>query len=474
MLWTSAEAQAATGGKARGSWQASGVSIDSRDLQPGDLFIALRDVRDGHDFVSAAFRAGAVAALVSKVPDDVPADAPLLIVDDVQAALEALGRAARQRANARVIAVTGSAGKTTTKEMLRSALAGQGRVHAAHMSLNNHWGVPLTLARMPQETDYALVEIGMNHPGEITPLSRLSRPDVAIITTVAQAHMAAFDGIEGVARAKAEIFDGIVPGGTAILNRDIPTYRLLADAAGDAGLDIVTFGSHEEAGFRLIEHAGRGNVTTVRARLGDSPLLFRISAPGGHLAMNALATLAAVQAVGGDVAVAALDLARWQPPAGRGQRHVVRLDPVVDDLCLELIDESYNANPASMAAAFDVLAASIPCDGVGRVDRGRRIALLTDMLELGDDAPAMHRGIADLPALAAVDKIHAAGPLMRELIDALPYDKRGEWHESAEELAARLHHLLDAGDVVMVKGSKGSKASILARAVLKLDRAGEQ
>ncbi len=469
-LWTSAEAAAATGGQARGDWQASGVSIDSRTLRPGDLFVALADRRDGHDFVAAALDAGAAAALVSRLPPGVDRNAPLMIVADVHKALQDLGRAARARTRARVIAVTGSVGKTTTKEMLRSALVRQGRVHAAHMSLNNHWGVPLTLARMPRDTDFAVIEIGMNHAGEIVPLSRLARPHVAVITNVAQAHMAAFEGIDDIARAKAEIFQGMTPGGTAVLNRDIATFGLLDGAAHAAGCEVVTFGRDAGADFRLIDLSQNRNVTSMRVAAHGAPLLARINAPGPHLALNALATLAAVQAVGGDVALAALDLASWSPPEGRGMRHMIALDPTADELCLELIDDSYNANPASMAAAFDVLAASTPCDGIGRVSRGRRIAMLTDMLELGEQGADMHRALATLPTVESIDRFHLAGPLMRAFFEALPYDKRGEWHESAEGLAARVHHMLDAGDVVMVKGSKGSRASLVVRAIRRLDR----
>ncbi len=469
-LWTATEAAAATGGQLRGDWQASGVSIDSRDLRPGDLFVALTDARDGHDFVAAAFQAGAAAAVVSRVPPGVDEDAPLLIVDDVYEALLDLGRAARARTDAQVIAVTGSVGKTTTKEMLRSALARQGRVHAAYMSLNNHWGVPLTLARMPRATDFALVEIGMNHAGEIAPLSRLARPHVAVITNVAQAHMAAFDGIRDIARAKAEIFQGMTPGSTAIVNRDIETFGLLDGIARAAGCSVVTFGRDMGADFRVIELSHNRNVTSMRAQMHGTPLMVRINAPGPHLALNALAVLAAVEAVGADVALAALDLRGWSPPEGRGARHMIALDPTADELCLELIDDAYNANPASMAAAFDVLAASTPCDGIGRIARGRRIAMLTDMLELGENAADMHRALAALPAVENIDRFHLAGPLMRAFFEALPFDKRGEWHESAEGLAARVHHLLDAGDVVMVKGSKGSCASLVVRAIMKLDR----
>jgi len=469
-LWTASGAMAATGGTSTCDWCASGVSIDTRTLQPGDLFVALHDVRDGHDFVARAIAAGAGAALVSRWPDGVAKDAPLLLVDDVLVALEGLANAARARCAAQVIAITGSVGKTSTKDMLQTALGKQGRVHAAVESLNNHWGVPLTLARMPQNTDFALIEIGMNHPGEITPLSRMARPHVAIVTTVAAAHMAAFASVQDIARAKAEIFSGLVSGGTAILNRDMATYAILAEAAAAAGARILRFGTAPEAEFRLIEARLSGAMTLVRAKVHDVALLFKIGGPGRHLACNAMAVLAAVEAVGADVAIATLDLADWHPPQGRGQRHWIALDPVEEIQRIELIDDAYNANPASMDAALEVLAASSPVNGVGRVEHGRRVAFLTDMLELGADEIDRHREVAELPWIEQIDVVHLAGPLMRHLHRALPAEKRGEWHETAQALAARAHSLLDAGDVVMVKGSKGSQASLVVDAIKKLDQ----
>ncbi len=471
-LWTMADAVAATRGKSSGDWRASGVSIDTRTLKAGDLFVALRDQRDGHDFVLQALEKGAAAALVSRVPNGVRADAPLLLVPDVLGALNALARAARARTAASVIAVTGSVGKTSTKEMLRCALAHQGRVHAAFMSLNNHWGVPLTLARMPADTEFAVLEIGMNHAGEIAPLSRLARPHLAIVTNVEAVHMAAFASIAEIALAKAEIFAGLLPGGTAVLNRDMAVFDTLAARVHDGA--VVSFGTSDQADFRLVSARANGGVTSVQAVLHGKPILFKISAPGRHLAMNALAVLAAVDAIGADPVIAALDLASWQPPPGRGARHWIALDPIEDEQRLELIDDAYNANPASMAAAFAVLADSQPVDGVGRIRKGRRVAFLTDMLELGPQQVALHRALADLPQLAAIDVIHSAGPLMHHLHHSLPLEKRGEWHDTAKSLAARVHQLLDAGDVVMVKGSKGSKASLVVDAIRKLGQANEK
>ncbi|MBK1636308.1 UDP-N-acetylmuramoyl-tripeptide--D-alanyl-D-alanine ligase [Rhodovulum adriaticum] len=470
-LWTAAEAAAATGGRATCDWQASGVSIDTRSLAPGDLFVALKDRRDGHEFVAAALAAGAAAALVSRVPEGVADDAPLLIVDDVLLALQALGRAGRDRTGARVVAVTGSVGKTSTKEMLRHVLAGQGRVHAAEASFNNHWGVPLTLARLPRDAAFAVVEIGMNHPGEIAPLTRLARPHVALITTIAPAHLAAFDDLAGIAREKASIFEGLAEGGAAIYPADLETSPILAAAAREYAAKSVTFGQEDGCDFRLLGIEIHAASTVVQARAPGQDLLFKIQSAGRHFAMNALSVLAAVESLGIDGAVAACDLAGWVPPAGRGARLRIALDVVEDQMMVEVIDDAFNANPASVAAALEVLAAARPQDGVGRVARGRRIAILGDMLELGPDEQGLHAGLADLPAMAQVDLVHCVGPRMRALYFALPLKKRGQWFDEAEPLADKVHHMVDAGDVVLVKGSKGSRVSAVVDALKKLGQA---
>src|SRR6056297_535529 len=281
-LWTSAEAARATGGRSAVDWQATGVSIDTRTLRPGDLFVALSAARDGHDFVAQALDKGASAALVSHVPPGVDATtAPLLIVDDVQSALEAMGRAARARTKARVVAITGSVGKTSTKEMLRTVLARQGRTHAAEASYNNHWGVPLTLARMPVETDYAVLELGMNAPGEIAPLARLARPHVALVTTIAPAHLEAFGQIEGIAHEKAAIFEGLEPGGTAIVNVDLDTSAILLDAARAAQAHVVSFGT-EGREYRLAEVQIAGDSTVVQAVINGETALFKLASAGRH------------------------------------------------------------------------------------------------------------------------------------------------------------------------------------------------
>ncbi|MXU65421.1 UDP-N-acetylmuramoyl-tripeptide--D-alanyl-D-alanine ligase [Oceanomicrobium pacificus] len=470
-LWTAETAARATGGQAHGDWAATGVSIDSRSLAPGDLFVALADQRDGHDFVAAALAKGAAAALVTHRPDDVPDDAPLLVVPDVLKALEGLAVAARARSRARVIAVTGSVGKTTTKNMLAAMLGAQGHVHAAEKSFNNHWGVPLTLARLPQEADFAVIEIGMNAPGEIAPLSQLARPHVAIITTVAPVHLAAFQDVRGIAEEKASIFTGLEPGGTAIICAESAAPDLQAEAAARASAVLRRFGEAADADMRLDSCRPAAGGSTVEAHWQGEPFLFNLRSPGRHLAMNALAALTALLAVDGDLARALIALGAWRATDGRGAQWSVALGPDGMDGQFTLIDESYNANPLSMAAALDVLAAAPVEDGVGRVGRGRRIAILGDMLELGDTEEALHAGLADLPVMGQVDLVHTAGPLMAALHAALDDDRQGRHADSAAALVAVAARLVDAGDTVMVKGSKGSRVADVAAALLKLGRA---
>ncbi len=465
ILWTKEAAVAATGGKAIGDWSVGGVSIDTRELNDGDLFVALKDVRDGHDFVAQALAAGAGAAMVSHRPEGVADDAPLLIVADVLRGLEDLGLAARARTDAKVIGVTGSVGKTGTKEMLRAALQVQGKVHAAVRSFNNHWGVPLTLARMPANTDFAVIEIGMNHPGEIGPLAKMAQLDVAVITTVAAVHMAAFDSVEQIADAKAEIFEGLSENGVAVLNADIPTLQILQKACG-VGRSIL-FGQSEGADVRLIKASVSDHGSAVEAVLHGDPILFKLGAPGEHLAMNGLAVLASVEAAGGDVAQSMLALARWQAPTGRGQRFTVRLGETGG--AIELIDESYNANPTSMAAALAVLAAAIPAQKTGR-----RVAFLGDMLELGPQEQAYHSDLSDTVPMATIDTVHTSGPLMASLHAALPDHQRGQHFEAAEQMAACVNRLLDSGDVAMVKGSLGSKVGQVVTAIKTLGQTSEK
>ncbi|MBK0399662.1 UDP-N-acetylmuramoylalanyl-D-glutamyl-2,6-diaminopimelate--D-alanyl-D-alanine ligase [Limibaculum sp. M0105] len=470
-LWTATDAAAATRGTAQGAWDGvTGISIDTRTILPGELFVALMgENRDGHAFVADALAKGAGAALLSRIPDGLTRDAPLLVVRDTLDGLRDLGAAARARSRARVVAVTGSVGKTSTKEMLRAMLASQGHVHAAEKSFNNHWGVPLTLARMAPETDYAVIEIGMNHAGEITPLTQLARPHVAIVTTVEPVHLEHLGSIEAIADAKAEIFCGLEPGGVAVLPFDSPHFARLAAQIGEAR--PVTFGRTPGADFRLDDARIAGAVTVVRAHARDVALTFKIGAPGVHFASNALAGLAAVEALGGDITRAAMALGQWHAPEGRGHRWSILLGPGGLDGAVNLIDESYNANPASMRAALAVLAAAEPQDGVGRVARGRRIAFLGDMLELGPEEAPIHAALAAAPEMAGVDLVHCCGPRMRALWEALPREKRGEWFEDSEKLAHKARRTVDAGDVCMVKGSLGARMARVVEALKGLGRA---
>jgi UDP-N-acetylmuramoyl-tripeptide--D-alanyl-D-alanine ligase len=448
-LWSAIEATAATGGQAIGEWQAAGVSIDSRTIAQGDLFVALTGPNfDGHNFVADALNKGAAAAVVAKRPMGVNENAPLLIVADTQHALEDLGRAARERTQAKIIAVTGSVGKTGTKEALKRALDRQGRSFASSGSLNNHWGVPLSLARMPRDARFGIFELGMNHAGEIDTLARIVRPDVAVITTIEPVHLGFFASVEAIADAKAEIFNGVPPDGAAILNRDNAFYDRLAAAAQARGVTrILSFGGHPQASVRLINCSLYATASAVTATVLGEPVDYSIALPGRHWVMNSLAVLAAVVAAGGDAGAAAGAMATLCALDGRGKRH--RLD--VPGGVIELIDESYNASPASMRAAFAVLGAIEPNAG------GRRIVVLGDMLELGTESERLHRDLAAPLVDANVALVFTLGDHMRALDAALPAMRRGGHASSVAELTELLRKSLRPDDVVTVKGSHGSR-----------------
>ena len=466
-LWTSDTAAQATGGQATRDWTCDGVSIDTRTLKEGDLFVALKAARDGHEFVSQALEKGAGAALVSHIPEGVSQDAPLLIVKDVLGALENLGRAARARMRGQVVAVTGSVGKTSTKEMLRQVLSGQGKTHASVASYNNHWGVPLTLARMPSDTEFAVIEIGMNHPGEIAPLARMARPHVALVTTVAPAHLAAFDNVEGIAKEKAAIFTGLEPIGTAIYNADLEISHILKDVAHNTAAAILSFGSEPSSDFVMKEVKLSDKNTVITAASKGSPLLFKLAVPGRHYGMNGLAVLAVAEALGLDPAISISDLGQWSPGAGRGLRDIIRLDPADNHQVIELIDDAYNANPASVRASLEVLSVAELSTG-DTTQRSRRIAYLGDMKELGSRELDLHREIAELSAVENIDKIHCIGPLMQSLYEALPVDKRGRWCETSDEMAKGITHDLQAGDIVAAKGSLSMGVARVVDAIRKL------
>jgi UDP-N-acetylmuramoyl-tripeptide--D-alanyl-D-alanine ligase len=435
----------------------NGISIDSRTSGKGDAFFAIKgENRDGHDFVDSALKGGAGLAVVARDQRDRFAGAPLLVVPDVLEALRSLARAARARTEARVIAVTGSVGKTGTKEALRLALSTDGETHASVASYNNHWGVPLSLARCPASTKYAVLEIGMNHAGEITPLTKLARPHVAIITGIEPVHLEYFGSLEKIADAKAEIFAGVEPGGAAVLNRDNAQFSRLAAAAKAARIErVVSFGEHKDADALLLRLSLQADCSTVEARILGQTVTYKLGAPGRHLVLNSLAVLTAVSLVGADLALAALALNNLRPASGRGTRTVLTV-PGGNAL---LIDESYNANPASMQAAIALLG-QVP---VGQ--RGRRIAVLGDMLELGPTAAELHRALAKAIEAANVDLVFCSGPLMRALWEALPSRARGGYSETAAGLEPMVVSAIRAGDAVMVKGSLGSKMGPIVRAL---------
>ncbi len=437
----------------------TGFSIDTRSLEPGEVFVALRDVRDGHDFVLEAFRKGAAAALVSVDYKRVAGDGPLLRVSEPLQGLRDIAAAARRRTDARIVAVTGSVGKTGTKEALRACLSRLGPTHAAEKSFNNHWGVPLTLARMPAGVRFGVFEIGMNHAGEITPLTALVRPHVAIVTTVGPVHLEFFGTTDKIAEAKAEIFGGLEPGGVAILNRDNEHYDLLAQRAREHGARIVSFGRHENADVRPEVFSLDAEGTDIVVEVGGRRVAYRVGAPGAHIAQNSLAVVAALDALGADVEKAVGALAETRAPKGRGERREIS----VPGGSILVIDESYNANPASMRSALAAMAT------VPREKFPRRIAVLGDMLELGENSGSLHAALNEPVDAAKVDLVFACGESMQRLFEALPAGRRGSWAPKSEGIAAALENEVRAGDVVMIKGSLGSRMAPLVDALLARD-----
>jgi len=460
-LWTASDLATACGGKTTGDWSINGVSIDTRTLAPGDLFVALEgDNRDGHLFVEAAFENQAAAALVTSA-HDFP-DRNLLIVEDTLRALNDIGRASRDRTGAKTVAVTGSAGKTSTKEILRRILGQFGNAHASVASYNNHWGVPLTLARMPANTDYGVFEIGMNHPGEIAPLAKLVRPHVAIITTVQAVHLGFFETVDGIADEKADIFAGLLPGGVAIVDGDIPQLGRVVEKASSYGVtNVQTFGEAADAAARIVETTPFSHSTDVVADIEGHRVSYNVGLPGHHSVKNSLAVLLALKALGLDLEKVLPILATVAPPDGRGARHQVKWG----DRHLELIDESYNANPASMRAALEVLSLSSPARG------GRRIAVIGDMLELGVHSEKLHRELLKPIEESKVDLVFAVGEHMAALWDELPETVRGQHSKTSKDLVEQICTELRDGDIVMVKGSLGTKMKTIVDGVLALGQA---
>ncbi|HCP00926.1 MAG TPA: UDP-N-acetylmuramoylalanyl-D-glutamyl-2, 6-diaminopimelate--D-alanyl-D-alanine ligase, partial [Rhodospirillaceae bacterium] len=461
-IWTCDEVLTATGGQTGTSpddWVATGVSIDSRTCRSGDLFVAITGNRfDGHDFLAEALKAGAAAAIVSSETNDV--EMPLVHVKNGLQALTGLGRAARNRTDASVVAVTGSVGKTGTKDAMSLALGSLGPTHATSGNLNNHIGVPLTLARMPPNVDYAVIEMGMNRAGEIHDLSLLVCPDVSVITTIAAVHLEFFDHLAGIASAKAEIFDGMCREGVAVLNRDNAYFEDLAARAWAQGLEgVLGFGEHPEADIHLLSCEGGDDGSEVVARLGDRIIRYRLNVPGRHWVHNSLAVCATVYALGGDLDLATSVLTELTQPKGRGARIRIQL-PLGG---LTVVDDSYNGSPTSMRAAFTVLGNSQPKEG------GRRIAVLGDMLELGSTSAKLHAGLAGDLIANRIDKVFCAGPDMGALDDALPAAMRGGAAPDSKTLSPHVCGAVRAGDIVLVKGSLGSRMAVIVDSLCALD-----
>ena len=462
LLWTSDAMVEAMNGRPVGKLPEgiTGISIDTRTLQTGEAFFAIKgDALDGHDYATAAVAAGAALLVVAeaKLPALGKLKAPMIVVDDVLAAMTRLGIASRERSHAQIIAVTGSVGKTTTKEALRHVLAKAGKVHASVASFNNHWGVPLTLARMPADTDYGVFEIGMNHADEIRPLVKMVRPHVALITLIAAAHLGHFKNLQEIAIAKAEIFEGVVPGGYALLNRDDKHFKLLEKMALDTGVEHVkSFGENTRADYRLIKLKLHDECSCLTARLAGEEAVVKIGAPGRHIVQNVLAVLGATHLTGADMTKVTLALASLRPESGRGARHILE----IANGTFTLIDESYNANPASMRAAIELLAAATP------QGKGRRIAVLGDMLELGKQAPKLHAELSSVILANPINMVFLGGPEMAALKSAMPVEFHAEYRQTVDELQPQLLNTIRAGDVIMIKSSKGTGFAQIVKTLL--------
>ncbi len=460
-LWSGLELVAAMSARVLGPRVPAvhGISIDTRTLQLGDLFFAIRgDANDGHAFVEKAFEKGAAAAVVDEAhADTLRGLGTLYVVHDVLRAMEDLGRAGRRRMTGMVVAITGSVGKTSTKEMLKDVVSSFGKTHASVASYNNHWGVPLTLARMPPDTAFGILEIGMNHANEIRPLTQMVRPHVAVITAIAPVHLENLGTMDAIADAKAEIFDGLENGGIAIIPRDTPHYMRLDNGARNSSAGgILSFGETQGADARMISFDAQAAGSLVKADIMGEAITYLLGAPGRHLAQNALAILLAARAVGVDVTSAAKELAHATAPQGRGQQITLEIGGAP----ATLIDESYNANPVSMRAALTLLA-DAPMPAIF----GRRMAMLGDMLELGTDEMKFHAELAHVIAELPIDLVHTVGPRMRALHDALPTGKCGLHGATATEICDQLVDQVVAGDVVMIKGSNGSRMGSIVQAL---------
>lgn len=462
-LWQTDAILAATNGRPVGDMPEgiTGISIDTRTLKKGEAFFAIKgDQFDGHDFLPSALSAGAAFAVVdeSRLVSLGGLKIPLIVVRDVLEAMIYLGLAARARTNAQIIAVTGSVGKTSVKEMLRTVLSVSGKVHASVASFNNHWGVPLTLARMPEDTNFGVFEIGMNHPDEIRPLVKMVRPHVALINNVAAAHIGAFETIDDIARAKAEIFEGVIPGGYGIINHDDRRYTLMRDLAKEVEIEhLVSFGQKRgsDIWLRNLEQVDGGLKLDVRIKGED--YTYEMPVTGEHMAMNSLAVLAASSLAGADIKKTKDAMARVTPADGRGTRYSIGGSGAMG---ITIIDESYNANPASMEAALNVLAS------FGGFKTKRRIAVLGDMLELGRQSKKLHEGLAKYISASNADLVFLVGPEMEHLAKILPNEKLGGHYDDTTNLAERLKVVFKPGDVVVFKASNSMRFSKIVQEIL--------
>ena len=461
VLWNAADIAAAVNGKLTGDFAVTGVSIDSRGLEPGDLFVALQGPSfDGNDFAASALQRGAAGALIHRRSKDLPAKAPVIEVADTMRALEDLGRASRARTDATIVAVTGSVGKTSTKEALRAVLSQFGATYASVGNLNNQWGAPLSLSRMPQDSRFGVFELGMNHAGEISPLSQMVRPQVAVITTVEPVHIEFFDAVEDIADAKAEIFDGLLPGGAAVLPFDNAHFARLEDKAKRMGARILSFGTKDGAWARLVECQVTPQGTQVTAEIGGKRLRYRIAALGAHQALNSVAVLAAAFALDLDLDHALPGFGAFEALKGRGKREALHIQGGE----IELIDEGYNASPASVRAALRLLGELPTTFG------GRRIVVLGDMRELGERGAQLHRELAPDLSAAKVDQAFLVGPLMQGLYDFLPAAMRAAHKPNSDAMVEALVAAIRPGDTVLIKGSLGTRMAPLVEGVRALDK----
>jgi UDP-N-acetylmuramoyl-tripeptide--D-alanyl-D-alanine ligase len=459
-LWSSEELKKITSGDVTGKFEVGGVSIDTRTIKPNDLFIAVKGSTDGHKYIKDAFSKGASAVLVEKKPKDLSENIPILVVKNSAHALRQIGVAARKRCKAKVIAITGSVGKTSTKEMIKLALEGQGIIHAAEKSYNNHWGVPLTLANMPEMTKFAIFEIGTSNPGEILPLAQMIRPDVAIITAIAEAHLAAFKSLNEITKEKTSILSALKENGLGIINADEDQLSFAGELVSPK---IKTFGCTETADWKLHDIKFFNSKMIYKISAKNEIIYVKINALGVHHAMNSVAALCAIDCIGADLGRAVLKLGYWSSLDGRGARTYLAFEDNSNKIDVILVDESYNANPASVTSALDVL-------GVSKAPhpQGRKIAILGDMKELGPKEILFHENLETCSAIKDITLVHCVGSLMQALFYRIPEIKRGLWSPDVEHFCINLKDWIKSGDIIMVKGSLSTGMVLIVDEIKKL------